>query len=457
MSVRSPGDQERRLGRLPTPRSPIRYARSGDLSIAYQVIGDGPVNIVIVPGFISNLEMMPDAYPYAPLLERLGSIGRCVLFDKRGTGLSDRDLGFGSLEERADDIRAVMDDVGFETASIFGYSEGGPLSVFYAATYPDRVDALALYATFAKLRPRSDSGAWISGLADFMRQNWGSGRGLTPFLQGIPLDNEAVVAAVARYERGAASPGMAVAILEAVTEIDARALLDGVKAKTLVLHSIGDPTVPVEDGRRLAEGIPGATFIEHDADYHWAFDGRTLWFSDEVVDFLAGDHARPSVTNRFLATVLFTDIVGSTEEAARQGDGDWARLLERHDQEARNDVDRFGGRLIKTTGDGLLAVFDSPSRAVSAAHAIREGVAVFGLTIRAGIHTGEIEQLDSDIAGIGVHIASRVVGQARDGEVWVSRTVRDLTTGSGLAYTDEGTHLLRGVPGEWELFSAPSP
>ena len=404
MSARSPGDQERRLGRLPTPRSPIRYARSGDLSIAYQVIGDGPVNIVIVPGFISNLEMMPDAYPYAPLLERLGSIGRCVLFDKRGTGLSDRDLGFGSLEERADDIRAVMDDVGFETASIFGYSEGGPLSVFYAATYPDRVDALALYATFAKLRPRSDSGAWISGLADFMRQNWGSGRGLT-----------------------------------------------------LVLHSTGDPTVPVEDGRRLAEGIPGATFIEHDADYHWAFDGRTLWFSDEVVDFLAGDHARPSVTNRFLATVLFTDIVGSTEEASRQGDGDWARLLERHDQEARNDVDRFGGRLIKTTGDGLLAVFDSPSRAVSAAHAIREGVAVFGLTIRAGIHTGEIEQLDSDIAGIGVHIASRVVGQARDGEVWVSRTVRDLTTGSGLAYTDEGTHLLKGVPGEWELFSAPSP
>jgi class 3 adenylate cyclase/pimeloyl-ACP methyl ester carboxylesterase len=442
---------------LATSRSPIRYASSDGLSIAYQVIGEGPVNIVVVPGFISNLEMMPDAHPYAPLLERLGSIGRCVLFDKRGTGLSDRDLGFGSLEERSDDIRAVMDDVGFETASIFGYSEGGPLSVFFAATYPDRVDALALYATFATLRAGTDREVWIAELADLVRQNWGSGRGLTPFLQGIPFDNDAVVASVARYERGAASPGMAAAILEAVMEIDARALLDAVKAKTLVLHSTGDPTVPVEDGRRLAEGIPGATFIEHDADYHWAFDGRTLWFIDQVVDFLAGDHVQSPATNRFLATVLFTDIVGSTEEVSRQGDSGWALLLERHDREARDDIDRLGGRLIKTTGDGLLAVFDSPSKAVVAAHAIREGVSAFGLTIRAGVHTGEIEQIDSDIAGIGVHIASRVVGHARDGEVWVSRTVRDLTTGSGLEYTDEGPHVLKGVPGQWELYSTPPP
>jgi class 3 adenylate cyclase len=386
-------------------------------------------------------------------LERLGSIGRCVLFDKRGTGLSDRDLGFGSLEERADDIRAVMDDVGFETASIFGYSEGGPLSVFFAATHPERVDALALYATFANLRAGADPDAWIAEMADFIKQNWGSGRGLTPFLQGIPFENDAVVASLARYERGAASPGMAAAILEAVMEIDARALLDGVKAKTLVLHSTGDPTVPVEDGRRLAEGIPGATFVEHEADYHWAFDGRKLWFIDKVVDFLAGDHVQPPVTNRFLSTVLFTDIVGSTEEASRHGDSEWARLLEQHDREARDDVVRFGGRLIKTTGDGLLAVFDSPSRAVAAAHAIREGVGAFGLTIRAGVHTGEIEQVDSDIAGVGVHIASRVVGHARDGEVWVSRTVRDLTTGSGLEYADEGPHVLKGVPGEWELYS----
>jgi class 3 adenylate cyclase/pimeloyl-ACP methyl ester carboxylesterase len=434
-------------------RSLIRYARSGELSIAYQVIGDGPVKIVIVPGFISNLEMMPDAYPYAPLLERLGSIGRCILFDKRGTGLSDRVLGFGSLEERADDIRAVMDDVGFETASIFGYSEGGPLSVFFAASYPERVDALALYATFARMHVDVDRQTRLDEMVDFAQQNWGSGQGLTPFLQGIPFDNEAVMAALARYERGAASPGMAASILRAAFDIDARALLDGVKTKTLVLHSTGDPTVPVEDGRRLAEGIHGATFTEYEADYHWLFDGRKLWFTDKVVDFLAGEHLRPAVTNRFLATVLFTDIVGSTEEALRQGDSDWTRLLERHDQEARTDIERFGGKLIKTTGDGLLAVFDSPSRAVAAAHAIKDGVGPLGLTIRAGAHTGEIEQLDSDIGGIGVHIASRVVGHARDGEVWVSRTVRDLTTGSGLEFIDEGPHELKGVPGEWELYS----
>ncbi|MGH8944284.1 MAG: adenylate/guanylate cyclase domain-containing protein, partial [Acidimicrobiia bacterium] len=440
---------------LATSRSPIRYARSGELSIAYQVIGDGPVNIVFVPGFISNLDMMPDAHPYAPLLERLGSIGRCVLFDKRGTGLSDRDLGFGSLEERADDIRTVMDDIGFETASIFGYSEGGPLSVFFAATYPDRVDALALYASFGSLYARGDREARVSEMTGIIQQDWGSGRGLTPFLQGIPFDNEAVVASIARYERGAASPGMAAAILKAGTEIDARALLNSVKAKTLVLHSTGDPTVPVEEGRRLAKGIPGATFIEHEADYHWTFDGRKLWFIDTLVDFLAGERVQPPVTNRFLATVLFTDIVGSTEEVSRQGDSGWARLLERHDQEARNNIDRLGGRLIKTIGDGLLAVFDSPSRAVAAAQAIQNDVGALGLTIRAGVHTGEIEQLADDIAGIGVHIASRVMSHARDGEVWVSRTVRDLTTGSGLEYIDEGPHVLKGVPGEWELYSSP--
>lgn len=438
------------------PRSPIRYARSGGLSIAYQVIGAGPVNVVIVPGFISNLEMMPDAYPYQLLLERLGTIGRCVLFDKRGTGLSDRDLGFGSLEERADDIRAVMDDVGFERASIFGYSEGGPLSVFFAANYPERVDALALYATFASWDVNRDKEARLEDLTDVILQNWGTGRALAPFLQGIPFDNDAVVAALARYERGAASPGPAAAIIRAATQIDATALLDGVKAKTLVLHSTGDPTVPIEDGRRLAAGISGAAFIEHEADYHWLFDGRKLWFIDKVVDFLAGDHAPPPATSRFLATVLFTDIVGSTEEASRQGDSAWARLLERHQQEARDEIGRFGGRLIKSTGDGFLAVFDSPSRAVSAAHAIKAAVGALGVTIRAGVHTGEIEQIDSDIGGIGVHIASRVIGHARDGEVWVSRTVRDLTTGSGLEYIDEGSHVLKGVPGEWELYSTPN-
>lgn len=434
-------------------RSPIRYAHSGDLSIAFQVIGDGPLNIVVVPGFISNLDMMVDSLPFGPLLERLGSIGRCVLFDKRGTGLSDRDLGFGSLEERSDDIRAVMDEVGFESASIFGYSEGGPLSIVFAASNPERVDALSLYGSFATFSSAVRANREL--MIENIRQEWGSGRGIAEFIQGVPLDNEAAVAALARYERGAASPGMAAAILQAAIRIDVSALLNGVEAKTLVLHSSHDPMVPVAEGKRLAQGIPGARFVEKDVAYHWPWDGRSIWFADEVTEFLAGERVRAPASDRFLATVVFTDIVSSTEEAARQGDDEWTRLLQRHEQAAREDIARFEGELVKTTGDGLLAVFNSPSRAVSAAHSIGLATRALGLTIRAGVHTGEIERLDGDVAGIGVHIASRVMNQARDGEVWVSRTVRDLTTGSGLEFRDEGRHVLKGVPGEWELYSSP--
>jgi pimeloyl-ACP methyl ester carboxylesterase len=435
-------------------RSSIRYARSGDLSIAFQVIGGGPLNIVVVPGFISNLDVMVDSLSFGPLLERLGSIGRCVLFDKRGTGLSDRDLGFGSLEERSDDIRAVMDEVGFESASIFGYSEGGPLSVVFAASHPERVDAIALYGTFATLG--SDTIASSQSLIEEIRQEWGSGRVLTRFIQDVPIENEAAVEALARYERGAASPGMAAAIIQAADGIDVAALLDGVKAKTLILHSTHDPMIPVAEGRRMAEGIPGARFVEKDVAYHWPWDGRSIWFADEVIAFLAGEQVHAPATDRFLATIVFTDIVGSTEEASRQGDADWTRLLERLEQAARGDIARFDGDLVKTTGDGLLAVFSSPSRAVSAAHAIERTTRSLGLAIRAGVHTGEVEQLDGDLGGIGVHIASRVMDQARDGEVWVSGTVRDLTTGSGLEFNEEGKHVLKGVPGEWELYSSPN-
>jgi len=433
-------------------RSPIRYARSGDLSIAFQIIGDGPLNIVVVPGFISNLDMMVDSLQFGPLLERLGSIGRCVLFDKRGTGLSDRELGFGSLEERSDDIRAVMDEVGFESASIFAYSEGGPLSVVFAASHPERVDAICLYGSFATLSSPVKANREL--MIDNIRQEWGTGRGIARFIQGVPLDNEAAVASLARYERGAASPGMAAAIIEAALRIDVAELLSGVEAKTLVLHSSHDPMVPVAEGKRLAEGIQGAGFVEKDVAYHWPWDGRSIWFTEEVIEFLAGEPVRAPTSDRFLATVVFTDIVSSTEEAARLGDGDWTRLLQRLEQAAREDIARFEGDLIKTTGDGLLAVFDSPSRAVSAAHSIEHATRALGLTIRAGVHTGEIEKLDGDVGGIGVHIASRVMNHARDGEVWVSRTVRDLTTGSGLEFRDEGRHVLKGVPGEWELFSS---
>jgi class 3 adenylate cyclase/pimeloyl-ACP methyl ester carboxylesterase len=433
-------------------RSPVRYGRSGELSIAYQVFGQGPVNVVLVPGFISNLDMMADSYPFGPMIQRLASIGTCVLFDKRGTGLSDRDLGFGSIEERAEDIRAVMDAVGFETASIFGYSEGGALSVFFAASSPERVDALVLYGSFSQLRSFIDRKDF-DGLIESVRNSWGTGRALRPFIQGIP-EHEAVVEVMARYERGSASPGLAAHILRAAGEIDVDSLLPSVSPRTLVLHSSGDPLIPVEAGRNLAKGIPSARYLEGDADYHWPWDGRTLWCLDDVVTYLTEGRGQPVITDRILATVLFTDIVASTESASRQGDRRWTELLEAHERMAREAVGRFGGQLIKTTGDGLLAIFDSPSRAVGAAHALSQGSASLDLKIRAGVHTGEVERRPADVGGIGVHIGARVMAEARDGEVWVSSTVRDLTTGSGLEFAYEGKRVLKGVPGEWDLYSS---
>ena len=432
-------------------RGPIQYASSGDLSIAFQVLGDGPLNMVVVPGFISNLDMIVDSFPFGPLLDRLGSIGTCVMFDKRGTGLSDRDLGFGSLEERADDIRAVMDAVGMESASIFGYSEGGPLSVVYAASHPDRVDALALYGSFATLGSGEPSGS--NPAAEGVRTHWGSGHGISRFIQGVPTDSEAVMAELGRYERGAASPGVAAVMLESAASIDVTPFLGGVEARTLILHSTRDPMVPVEAGRRLAEGIAGAEYIERDVDYHWYWDGTAMWFTDDLSRFFTRDQVRAPVGDRVLATIVFTDIASSTQEAARHGDSDWTRLKRQYDQEARARVTRYGGETVKSTGDGLLALFSSPSKAVSAARSIEDSTRALGLTNRSGVHTGEIERLDGDIAGIGVHIASRVMSAARAGEVWVSRTVRDLTTGSGLEFRGEGRHVLKGVPDEWDLYS----
>lgn len=439
---------------MSTERSPVRYARSGHLSIAYQTFGQGPVSTVLVPGFISNLDMMADSYPFGPMVQRLASIGTCVLFDKRGTGLSDRDLGFGSIEERAEDIRAVMDAVGFETASIVGYSEGGALSVFFAASSPERVDALILYGSFSQLRSFVDRERF-DALIEWVRNSWGTGLALGPFIQDMP-DHEAVIDAMARYERGSASPGLAADILGAAREIDVDSLLPSVTPRALVLHSSGDPLIPVEAGRNLANGIPGARYVEGEADYHWPWDGRTLWCFDEATAFLTEGQAQPVVTDRILATVVFTDIVGSTETVSRQGDRRWTELLEAHERLAREAVGRFGGQTIKTTGDGLLAIFDSPSRAVNAAHALKNAGTSLDLKIRVGVHTGEVERRPADVGGIGVHIGARVMAEARDDEVWVSSTVRDLTIGSGLEFAYEGKRVLKGVPGEWDLYSSPA-
>ena len=439
-------------------RDEVRYARSGDVRVAYQTFGAGPTNLVIVPGFISNLDEIWEASAFGPICERLGTVARCVIFDKRGTGLSDREAGFGSLEERADDIRAVMDAAGFDEAHLFGISEGGPLSIVFSAMSPERVKSLALYGTYARILQSEDYPEGIpleltEMLIEGVEEQWGTGRALGAFVQGTP-DSPDEIARVARYERGAASPRMAGYILRYNTQIDVRPLLATVAAPTLVLHSTGDRLIPPTHGRYLADHIPGAKYIEHDADYHVPFDGATAWFTPEVMRFVSG--AEPAVTSpteRFLATVLFTDIVDSTQKAANVGDRAWRELLDRHDTAARKRVEAFGGRVVKTTGDGLLATLDGPSRAVECAFAIRDDVGPLGLRIRAGVHTGEVERRGDDVGGIGVNIGSRIATLAEPGEVWVSRTVKDLTTGSGLAFEDRGRHELKGVPDEWELFS----
>ena len=450
---------ECRLGyrRVVAIGGPVRYAKSGDLRIAYQVFGDGPLDLVIVPGFVSNLDLMGTSPSFGPMFERLGRFARCVVFDKRGTGLSDRDLGFGSLEERADDIRAVMDATGIDAASLFGYSEGGPLSVLFAAANPERVQAMALYGTFARIAEAPDypQGLPRNLLEPFLDQveaAWGSGRALLPFVQHVP-DQEAIYETLARYERGACTPTMAKHILECNISIDVRALLSTLATPTLVLHSSRDPLVSERQGRDLAEGIPGARFVTADADYHMTWNGEDLWFYDELETFLTGERPVVPQTERFLGTVLFTDIVGSTEQAAALGDRAWRGLLDRHDTVAAQQVNVFGGRVIKNTGDGLLATLDGPSRAVECAVAIRDAVHALGLRIRAGVHTGEFERRGNDIGGLGVNIGSRVAAMAGPSQVWVSRTVKDLTSGSGLRFADRGRHTLKGVPDEWELYS----
>ena len=440
-------------------KGPVRYAKSGDLRIAYQQFGEGDLDLVYVPGFVSNLDMIWEASAFAPVLERLGSFARVTTFDKRGTGLSDRDFGFGSLEERADDIRVVMDDAGLERAALFGISEGGPLSVIFAATNPARVTALAVYGSMARLLrdddfPEGIDPADVPAFLEELERRWGTGNALGAFVQRIPKDDPELTERTARYVRGACTPRMAAHILAANIEIDIRPVLPTVNAPTLVLHSKGDPLVPLAAGKLIADGIPNARLVVHDADYHMLYEGGDVWFLDEVEEFFTG--TRPVATahsERFLGTVLFTDIVQSTERAAEIGDDEWRKMLDRHDKASADQVRAFGGRIVKHTGDGMLAEIDSPSRAVECAVALRTAIERLGLQIRAGVHTGEFERRGDDLGGLGVNIGSRVMALAGPGEVWVSRTVKDLTVGSGLRFADRGRHALKGVPDEWELYA----
>ncbi len=433
-----------------------RYAKSGDVHVAFQVFGRGPPDVVMVPGFVSNVEMMWDLPFMGPALRRAEKFARVISFDKRGTGLSDRSVGVPTLEERMDDVRAVMDEAQVERASLWGISEGGPMCLLFAATYPERTSSLVLQGSFARLSQTSDQPfgyppeAVEPIVANFERE-WGTGTVLRSFFPTSAQD-PALQELYARYERNSASPGDMVDIVSMLAKIDVRAVLPTIAVPVLILHSAGDSVVTVEHGRYLAEQISGARFIELTGDDHLPIGEDAPRYFDDIEEFLTGHRPDP-LPERVLKTVLFTDIVDSTKTAERVGDKDWRAILDRHDTIVRSEINRFRGVEVNTTGDGFLAAFDGPARAVHCAVAVRDRVGAEGLRVRSGVHTGECVERGDDLAGIAVHIAARVMAAAQPDEVLVSRTVTDLVAGSGLSFVDRGEHQLKGVPGSWALFA----
>ena len=424
-----------------------QYAQSGNVNIAYQVVGDGPLDLVFVPGFVSHLDLQWADARVARFFDRLASFSRLILFDKRGTGLSDPVAAPASLEERIDDVRAVMDAAASERAALFGLSEGGPMSVLFAATYPHRTRALILCGSFASARDPE-----MAAAADRVRalaEDWGAGRTLELFAPSA--SNERNRLGRAAFERSAASPRMVRTIIEMAAETDVRDVLPTIRVPTLVLHR-ADEFVPVAAGRRLAESIPGARLVVLPGADHIPFYGDGEGYAEEIEEFLTGArHAPPP--DRILTTVLFTDVVASTERAAALGDARWRELAAQHDEVVRAQLRRHRGVEVKTLGDGFLATFDGPARGVRCAQAIVEEVRTLGLEVRAGLHTGECEVVGSDIAGMAVNIGARISALAQAGEVLVSSTVKDLVVGSGITFADRGAHALKGVADEWRVFA----
>jgi class 3 adenylate cyclase/pimeloyl-ACP methyl ester carboxylesterase len=432
----------------------IRYANSGDVHIAYQVVGNGPVDLVYTPGIWSNLEIMWEWPEWSRYLTRLAAFSRMILFDMRGIGLSDRGSVPPSLELQVDDVGAVMDAAGSKSAVIFGGARGSAMTMLFAASHPERTQAIVLYAPVAKAvrsaewpfgRTEADQAAFFERFTSEM----GTGRNLD--LQG-PSADEHFTKWWARFERLGASPGAWRELAEIFGELDVREVLPNIGVPTLVIHRTGDRIVDVAQGRAIAERIPTAKFVQLAGIDHIPFLGDQDAIVDEIEEFLTGVRPAPE-PDRFLATVLFTDIVGSTEQAVKLGDQKWHDLLRAHHEITRRQLERFRGHEVKTTGDGFLATFDGPARAIRCGCAIRDDLRSWGLEVRAGVHTGEIEAIGDDIGGIGVHIAQRVQSHAEPGEVLVSRTVTDLVAGSGIAFEERGEHHLKGVPGVWLLFS----
>lgn len=405
-----------------------RYAKSGDLNIAYQVTGSGPLDLVYVPGFVSNLDLVWENPGWIHFFTRLSAFSRLIMFDKRGTGLSDRVAGIATLEERMDDVRAVMDAAGSERAALFGMSEGGPMSLLFAATYPERATALVIYGSYARHPALNVEGQWDERRA-LINRAWGTGEYMLQFFAPSLANDEETKHRLGRFERQSASPAAAEAILMMNKEIDARDILPTIHLPTLVMHLSDDVATAVEGGRYLGRNIPGAKYVE-----------LTGYRADFELD-------------RVLATVMFTDIVDSTKRAAALGDRMWRATLERHDEIVRQQLMRFRGREVKHTGDGFLATFDGPARAVRCASAIADTMQPLGIAVRGGLHTGEIELKGDDIGGIAVNIAARVAAAAGPNETLVSSTVRDLVAGSGLRFEDRGRHALKGLPEDVQLYA----
>jgi class 3 adenylate cyclase len=447
------------MGHEMTETPTTHYAKSDGVHIAYQVVGDGPFDLLFVPGFVSNIESIWQSPDQSAFFGRLTSFSRVIVFDKRGTGMSDRGSEIFSLEQRMHDVQAILHEVHSERAALFGVSEGGPMSLLYAATYPERTSALVLYGSYAKRSWAPDypfawkDDQWDAALDD-IEQCWGTplSKIIATRVPSVANDPKAV-ARIASYYRAAASPGAAAAIMRMNREIDVRHVLPATRVPTLILHRTGDHVIDVKHARYMAQHIPGAKLIELSGEDHSPWIGDREALLDEVEQFLTGRrHSRES--ERVLATVLFVDIVGSTERAVAIGDRPWRETLETFYSRVREVLQQYRGREINTAGDGFLAAFDGPARAIRCASAIRDSVRSLNLEVRCGLHTGECELLGDDLAGIAVHTGARVAGLAAPGEVLVSQTVRDLVAGSGLAFEDRGTHVLKGVPNKWRLFRA---
>lgn len=433
-----------------------RYARSGDVNIAYQVVGRGPRDLVFVPGWVSNVELLWEEPTMVRFIERLASFSRLILFDKRGTGLSDRVANIPDLETRMDDLRAVMDAVGSARAALLGVSEGGPMSVLFAATYPERTAAMIMIAgfprrTWAPDYPWGPKAAEFESFVEKAVSEWGGTAQLDVRAPSLAHDAR-FCEWYSRLLRMSASPGAVRALMKMNAEIDVRHVLPAVRVPTLILHRTGDRLINVEHSRYTSQRIPGATYIELPGNDHIPWVGDADAVLDEIEEFLTG--VRQSVeADRVLATILFTDIVDATRRAAELGDRRWRDVLQAHHATVRGELGRFRGREIDNAGDGFLASFDGPARAVRAGCSIAESVRRLGLEIRAGVHTGECEVIGDKLGGIAVHIGARVAALAQGGEVLVSSTVKDLVAGSGLRFEDRGVHALKGVPGEWHLFA----